>query len=70
MSNTVFCSVHTVRILSIKYSSFPQPTLCTIHSRWHKGHRLLLFIQEAIQHRWKEWLHSPQTTVNRLHFFF
>ena len=42
------------------------PTRAINHSCWQRGHLLLCLIHKLMQHWWKLWLHSPQTTTQSL----
>lgn len=46
-----------------KLEALHLPILCTTQSCWHSGQRLFCFTQRDMQQLWKEWLHSPHTTV-------
>ena len=42
------------------------PSFWTHQSIWQRGQRLLCLIHKLMQHWWKLWLHSPQTTTQSL----
>lgn len=46
-----------------KLEALHLPILCTTQSCWHSGQRLFCFTQRDMQQLWKEWLHSPHTTM-------
>jgi len=57
------------KVPSLYFASFLKhyfPSFWTVHSCWHRGHRLFCLIHRLMQHWWKEWLHSPHTTTQSL----